>query len=368
MNSIIYVGMDVHTSNFTLCAFSPERNHSFAIVQTDPDVRFILKYINKIQKIIGHPCSFVCGYEAGYLGFDIFHKLQSLNIDCVILAPSTIPSAPHELKTDRRDALKIAKALAFNTYKPVHVPSEEDNAVSEYIRMRDDHKDTLKRIKQQILAFCSRHGKTFDGKSNWTRKHFDWLRSLDFNNDILNETFREYFTLLLQAIDKIDLFDRKIQELAHSDSYRDNVKKLSCFIGIREHTALALLAEVSDFSRFPSAQNFSSFLGLVPSEHSSGNKNSKGSITKAGNKHLRMLLTEAAKCYTRGNFGKKSKALLDRQHGNSPQIIAYADKANERLKRKYHNLKFRTHYNVAVTAVARELACFVWGMMNNQID
>jgi transposase len=291
-------------------------------------------------------------------------------IDCVILAPTTMAIARNDksVKTDKRDAANIAKCLAYNTYSSVYVPTKEDNAVKEYIRMRNDAKDALKRIKQQILAFCTRNGKRFtEGRNYWTLKHIAWLKNLDLGNPILQETLREYLALYYQAADKVELFDKRIVELAKTERYAEKVKKLSCFIGIKDHTALSTIVETGDFKRFPTAQHYASYLGLVPGEDSSGNVIRRTGITKAGNTQVRKLLVEAAQCYDRGAVGAKGMALKARQAGNDPKVIAYADRANERLKRKCYRIKFRSKRNIAVTAVARELACFIWGMMTDNI-
>ena len=234
--------------------------------------------------------------------------------------------------------------------------------------MRDDHKLALKKVKQQILAFCLRHNYRYDGNSHWTAAHIKWLKSLSpeaLYKEILDEYLLTYTTLS----DKVERLDKRIEELASKDEYRESVKKLCCFIGIKTHTALSVLVEVGDFQRFASAQNFASYLGLVPGEDSSGDGQTRLGITKAGNRHVRMLLTEASQCYARGQIGFKSKELKSRQAGNSPQVIAYADKANERLRRRYYKMvlgKSKKH-NVAKTAIARELACFMWGMMTEHI-
>jgi transposase len=163
------------------------------------------------------------------------------------------------------------------------------------------------------------------------------------------------------------MFDKRIEEMARAERYEENVKKLSCFNGVKTHTALALLAEIGDFSRFLKAEHFASFLGLVPGEDSSGASIQRTGITKAGNSHVRKLLIESAQCYSRGAIGVKSKMLIRRQAGNDPKVIAYADRANERLKRKCYKIMFRSKRNIAVAAVARELACFIWGMMTDNV-
>jgi len=273
-----------------------------------------------------------------------------------------------KIKNDKRDAANIAKCLAYNTYSPVYVPTGEDNAVKEYIRMRNDTKDTLKRIKQQTLALCTRHGKKFtESKNKWTQRHIAWLKKLDLGDAVLNDTLREYLTLYHQAVDKIEVFDKRIAEMAKSERYEEKVKKLKCFIGIKEHMALATIVEIGDFARFRTASNFASYIGLVPGEDSSGESVQRTGITKAGNSHVRKLLIEAAQCYSRGAIGTKSQALKAKQDGNDPKVIAYADRANERLKRKCYRIMFKSKRNIAVTAVARELACFIWGMMTDNV-
>jgi len=368
MTSIIYVGMDVHTTNYTLCCYDFGKDKIFAVTQMEPNYRNILKYLDRIRENY-EDVHFLCGYEAGSLGYSLYNQLIWNNVDCVILAPTSMPkTVKKEIKTDKRDATKIAKCLAYNTYSSVYVPTEEDNAVREYIRMRNDEKDTLKRIKQRIISFCHRHGKHFtEGRNYWTQKHISWLKKLDFGNTILQEAFQEQLITYYQVSDKIDRYDKRIEELAQRESYKENVRKLTCFIGIKTHSALSILVETGDFNRFPKAENYASYLGLVPGEHSSGGTVLRTGITKAGNTQVRKLLIEAAQSYSRGVVGNKSNDLKKRQAGNEPNVIAYADRANERLKRKCYRIRFKSKHNIAVTAVARELACFIWGMMTDNV-
>ena len=367
MTSIIYIGMDVHTTNYTLCAFTVAGQKPFSRTTINPDINELVKYLKTLEKELGSDVEFLCGYEAGCLGYTLYHELTAKGYKCVILAPTTMPSTAVEIKTDKRDALKIARCLAFGTYSPVHVPTDQDNAVKEYIRMRDDAQTLLKQTKQQINALCLRHGKIFDGNSRWTPKHMQWLNALKFENAILQETFSEYMVTLNQLIDKVERLDKRIEEYAELKEYAEKVNKLVCFKGIKTHTALSLIVETSDFLRFPTAQQYASFLGLVPGEHSSSDSCHRLPITKAGNSHLRRLLIEAATSSSRARVGKKSASLKQRQEGNKPEVIAYADKANDRLRRKYVRIETRSKANIAKAAVARELACFVWGMMNDKI-
>ena len=369
-NTTVYVGMDVHKESFTLCAYTLEKEKGSYSRRTPADYKEVLKYLEFLRTVYGNDTIFVCGYEAGCLGYTLYHQLTDHHVDCVILAPTTMleQRGKKRIKTDKRDAEIIGKCLAQHNYSPVHVPTASDEEVKEFLRMRDDHKLALKKVKQQILAFCLRHNYRFDGNSHWTAAHINWLKSLT-PEALYKEILDEYLLTYTILSDKLERLDKRIEELAAKDEYKEAVRKLCCFIGVKTHTALSVIVEVGDFKRFASAEKFASYIGLVPGEASSGDGQTRLGITKAGNRHVRMLLTEASQCYSRGQIGYKSKALKARQDGNTPQVIAYADKANERLRRRYYKMvlsKCKKH-NVAKTAIARELACFIWGMMTDNI-
>jgi len=368
MSSIVYVGLDVHKESFTVCCYTFDADAVQYQQKLAPDYKLVLKYIEGVRKKFPEGAEFICGYEAGSLGYTLYHQLTDYGLKCVILAPTTMAiTNKNRVKTDKRDAGNIARCLAFRTYSEIYVPTNEDNAVKEYIRMRDDQKKMLKSTKQQILALVLRHGQRFEGgKTYWTTAHVKWLKSLKLE-EVLQETLEEYLVTYAYLTEKIERLDNRIEELASDDRYIEKVKKLSCLIGVKTHTALSVTVEVGDFERFAKADNFASFLGLVPSEASSGGKQNRYSITKAGNGHLRRLLVEAAQGYTRGAIGHKSIDLRKRQAGNSPQTIAYADRANERLRRRFYKMTLgkNVNRNIATTAIARELACFMWGMMTS---
>ena len=374
MKRILYLGMDVHNTNYTLCCLEPvfgmADDKIFGITQVAPDWKNIEKYITAMKKKLGdNEIEFICGYEAGYLGYSLYHQLKDAGISCIILAPSTMMTTQGKrIKTDPRDAIMISRCLAYGTYSSVYIPTEIDESVKEYIRMRDDHKIALKKIKQQIIAFCSRHGFRYPGKTNWTAKHLKWLDDLQLGNDILKLSLEEYLITYRNLTDKIETMDNRIQEFADSEAYAEDVKKLICLLGVKTPTALSAIVETGDFSRFKKGNVYAAFLGLAPGEQSSGDRINRGGISKTGNSHLRKLFIEAAQGICKGKVGQKSKALKARQAGAPSQIIAYADKANERMRRKYYRLISKgKKKNVAVTAVARELACFIWGMMTNNI-
>ena len=371
MNRILKIGMDVHSTNYTLCVVEPkleEDPDTLLEVQVDPDYKNVLDVIEKLKKKYkGDNLVITCGYEAGCLGYTLYHELVNSNIDCVILAPSTmeVPNGKR-IKTDKRDAWLIAKCLARGGYSAVHIPSAHDEDIRDYLRMRDDFKEIQKTIKQRINAFCLRHGYKYE-KTKWTGNHLKWLKEISFN-DLQRETLNDYLLAFDKLTDKINRIDTRIDELSSEEQYNDKVSKLRCFLGIKMREAMSLVVETGDFFRFAKGSVFSSYLGLTPGESSSSTDINRLSITKAGNKHARTILVEAAQSICKGRVGSKSKDLIARQKGNPPEVIAYADKANERMRRKYYKMMFSgKQRNVAVTAVARELACFVWGMMTDHI-
>ena len=288
------------------------------------------------------------------------------------MAPSTmaVQKGGKKVKNDRRDARVIAQCLAYQTYKEVYVLSEHDEAVRGYLRMRDSHNKALKRIKQQIIAFCTGHGLFSPTKSNWTVAHLKWLKDLKFNDPVEQEILNEYLSSLTFLSDKIKAMDVRIEELASEKQYCENVKKLRCIKGIETNVALTLLAEIGDFNRFSKPTNFASYLGLIPGEQSSGDKVRGTGITKAGNSTLRRKLTESAKGYWRGRIGIKSATFKKLEKELPKEVTEYALKANTRLQRKFFNM---THVkgknmNVAASACAREMACFVWGLITNHYE
>jgi transposase len=233
--------------------------------------------------------------------------------------------------------------------------------------MRDDHKLALKKIKQQINAFCLRHGFQYPGRK-WTLVHLKWLKQLTLSG-IYRETLDEYMASYDEQTAKLERFDRRIEEIASQEKYYEKVKKLRCFLGIKTHIALSLIVETGDFERFAKGNIYAAYLGLAPGERSSGDKTNRLGISKAGNRHLRLLLVEAAGGICKGVVGHKSKDLRQRQNDNTAEVIAYADKANTRLRSRYYKFIRRgKKRNVAVAAIARELACFVWGMMTDNIQ
>ena len=224
----VYVGMDVHKESFSLCAYTIEAEKASHYQRTEADYKKVLNYLEFLRTIYGDDANFICGYEAGCFGYTLYHQLTANNVKCIILAPTTMleQRSKKRIKTDRRDAEIIAKCLAQHNYSPVHIPTAKDEETKEFLRMRDDHKLALKKVKQQILAFCLRHNYRYDGKSHWTAAHLKWLKALTpeaLYKEILDEYLLTYQTLS----DKIERLDKRIEELATQDEYKEAVKTYS---------------------------------------------------------------------------------------------------------------------------------------------
>lgn len=244
----------------------------------------------------------------------------------------------------------IAQCLSYGGYHAVYIPTEDDNSVKEYLRMRNDHKLALKKTKRQINAFCIRHGFCYEG-TKWTQAHLKWIKKLEITNALYRETLDEYMASYEEAEAKIERFDKRIEEISEQAKYHEKAKRLGCFLGIKTHTALSLIVETGDFERFAKGNQYAAYLGLAPGENSSSDSIRRLGITKAGNSHLRQLLIESAGGICKGAAGHKSKDLRARQNGNTAEVIAYADKANTRLRSRYYKLiRHGKKRNVAVAA------------------
>ena len=364
MSSITYVGMDVHKNSFSLCAIDGASGEILSEAQCASEAKQVLKFVHGLEGRLGEKLTVKLGYEAGCLGYWLYQSLDSLGVDCEILAPCTMyHSAKNKVvKNDKADARMIAQNLANGTYKAVHVPDVQDIETKEYLRMVQATKKSFKRIKQMMKALVLRQGYKYEGKSAWTQAYFQWLQSLEMS-DLLRETLNEYLLQYENLQDRIARFEARIVELSSKERYEVPIGHLRSFKGIDTLSAMTVQVEISDFSRFPSAKSFCAYLGLTPSEPSSGEKMKLGGITKQGNRLVRSTLIECSRSLVRGNLGHKSKRLIARQQGQPSEVIAYVDKAAERLQRKYSRLLYSGKAaNKAITAIARELACFIWGL------
>ncbi len=372
MNSIIYIGIDVHKNSYSYCAYEKEKDSFFAEHKSEAGSKNAINYIKSVIKTTGSDFPILIGYEAGPTGYKLCRDLQKAGFPCVVIAPSTIykPNGPR-IKTDRRDARLLAQTLAYKTFKQVVIPSEKIEAMKEFTRARCSKKRQLKKAKQELLSFLLRMGMIYPEKgSYWTQSHFEWLRTVHFKDEWLQLAFEEYFSEVNELMAKVARLDTQIKQMAENSEIKDAVEKLICFTGIDYLTAVSIAAEVGDFSRFSNAKAFSNYIGLCPGENFSGLRVRHTAITKAGNSRVRQLLIESAKSIKYGRLcSAKSKRLIQRQEGKSPLVIQYADMAIARIRHKMLSMERKgLHYNVITTAAARELSCFIWGMMTGNIS
>ena len=293
MESVAYVGMDVDKEKIAMavvCGYEPEaRVEQIVRNQADAITKFFAEVSARYDNIVA------C-YEAGACGFELYRRVTELNVGCVVVAPSSIPrKANDRIKTDRRDARKLARELRNGNLSPVYVPTRKDEAARDYLRLYEDVKSELKKGKQRLVHFLNRHEILYEEGRTWTVKYWKWLRALNFELPIARETFDGYIAGVEYLEERRTRIAEQVERIAAEPCYEPKVKTLRAFRGIGTLTALSLVLEISDFRRFARAGQFMVFLGLVPSEHSSGDKRRVGSITKAGNSHLRKLLVEAAR-------------------------------------------------------------------------
>jgi transposase len=301
--------------------------------------------------------------EAGPCGFALWRQLTQMEVACDVIAPSLIPRRPGDrVKTDRRDAVNLARLLRAGQLTAVRVPTEAEEAVRDRVRAREALRRDILISRHRLLKFLLRQGRIYRDGVPWTQKHRVWLDALEFPLPALRATFDHYRLSLQTRWDqRVDL-DAGLLLIAQGPSYQRAVDRLRALRGIDSISALTIVAEVNDFRRFGTAAEFMGFIGIVPTEYSSGPSQQRGSITKTGNAHLRRVRVEAAWHYR--HRPRLDGSLKQRQQGQPPAVRALAWKAQQRLYRRYHPLLARgKRSQVAAIAVARELAGFVWALM-----
>jgi len=354
------VGMDVHKKDIVVAMLLPAaREVETWAVANEP--RAVRRLARKLKREA--PGIIRSVYEAGPCGYVLKRQLEAEGVPCEVVAPSLIPSAPGDrVKTDRRDAKKLAEMLRAGLLTEVHPPTQEDEAVRDLCRCREDVKQDLSRCRQRLGKFLLRKGLRYGAGRAWTERHRRWLWSLELEQRAAQATLEEYLLGIEQLETRLQELDATIGEIACAEVYRERVGWLRCFRGIDTLTAMMILAELHDFRRFTSARQLMSYLGLVPSERSSGESTRRGGITKAGNAHLRRVLVETAWHYR--HKPAVGVTLRKRRQGQPAQIIAIADRAMRRLHRRYWRmLSLSKPAQKAVTAVARELVGFIWATL-----
>lgn len=301
-------------------------------------------------------------YEAGPTGFGLARELAAVGIECVIAAPGKIARAPQDrVKTDRRDAERLVRLLMAGELHPVRVPSTSEEALRDLVRSREDLRGDLMRARHRVGKLLLRHDLRFDG-NNWTQAHRDWLARVELAEPVAQTVLADGLGAIDALLVRRDSLERQMTALVPDSPWATEVARLRCLRGIDTLSALGLCAEVGDFHRFRRPGQLMSYLGVVPSENTTGDKRRLGSITKSGSQHARRLLVEAAWHYRRAP--RVGRELARRQDGQSQHVTAISWQAQRRLHRTWQRLdhdrgKRRT---LVAVAVARELAGFCWAV------
>ncbi len=301
-------------------------------------------------------------YEAGPTGYGLARELAGRGVECVVAAPGKIPRAPGDrVKTDRRDAELLARLLLAGKLHPVRVPGDEEEALRDLVRAREAVRVDLMRARHRLSKLLLRHGIRFDDGAAWTERHRDWLATVTLDWPAAQATLLDARGAIDALTHRRDQLEREIVALLPASPWTVQVGRLRCLRGIDTLTAVGLCAEIGDFERFARAEQLMSYIGLVPSESTTGQQRRLGAITKTGSGHARRLLVEAAWHYrARPNIGK---ALGDRHGGQPPEAIAIAWSAQRRLHRTWARLEARAkRRTIIAVAAARELAGFAWAI------
>jgi len=361
-NSITYVGLDAHKNEHSVAAILPGTDAPEQwTVKNAP--REIKRMIRRLRRRTDGPLRFC--YEAGVCGFTLRRQILAADdqVECMVVAPSLIPIRPgSRIKTDRRDARKLAELFRAGLLTEVHPPNPREEAARDLCRCRHGAKADQGRARHQLGKFLLRRGMVYTGGSHWTQRHFAWLRSLRFDQPLDQEIFAEYLAELDHRTQRVASLDRRLAALSQEDPYRQPVAWLRCFRGIETVTALTIVTELHGFGRFACPRQLMSYVGLTPSEFSSGDSQRQGGITKAGNGRVRRLLVEAA--WHQRNPPITPKALAKRRQGQPAAVVGIAERAQKRLHQRYWRLVNRGKAPTkAVTAVARELSGFLWSVL-----
>jgi transposase len=355
-----YVGLDVSARSISVALIRPDSD-----VLSEERIANTGEAIAKLVRSWGDPSRIHACYEAGPTGYELQRRLAALGVDCAVIAPALIPKRPGEhVKTDRRDARSLCTLFRAGTLTAIRVPTPEEEAVRDLVRLREDLTEDVLRARHRLSKFLLRQGRTWSA-TKWTERHLEWVGQQRFDVALHGRTLREHRAAIDLRLAQRGELDREILAIAARPPYAEPVRRLCALRGVGPLTALTLLVEVCDFARFPSAAEFQGFTGLTSSERSSGERRRQGSITKAGNAHLRRVLVESSWAYrTRPAHTKKRTARLA---GQPPEVTALALVSEERLHRRFWRLVQRGKpTNVAAVAVARELAGVIWALMHER--
>lgn len=359
MNQSIWIGLDVHVESITAAILEGDRSDA-EVVKLSGDLMKVRRLFRRLSK----KGAIRACYEASGAGFVLHRVLKRDGFHCEVIAPSLIPRKPGDRrKTDRIDAMMLARLYRSGHLTPIHVPTVDQEALRRLIRLRLTYQEQCKSIKRRVYGVLLNSGLVYrDGRSLWTKKHRVWLAKL---RQQLEGPLHTALVAELEHLEYLEMqrnaLDAEIEGYAQSAPLRECVEALCCLRGVKTLTAMTLLSEIGDIRRFHSPRALMAYFGLIPSERSSGQRERRGPITKAGNTQARRILIEAA--WNNRSRAAANLILNRRRQGQPPQIVAIAIKAQHRLSRKFHKLWRRKHPHVAITAVARELCGFVWAVL-----
>lgn len=358
MQKVRFVGLDVHKESIAIAVADGDGSTPANVATVPNDTAALIKRLKKLAA----GAELKCCYEAGPTGYGLQRALSKAGIECVVVAPSLVPrKASDRVKTDRRDAVKLARFLRSGDLTEVHIPDTATEAMRDLERCREDAKRAERTARHQLSKFLLRQGRIYPGKKAWTGIHLDWVRRQAFELEAHNRVLIDCVQAVENATARVERLTQDIVELIETSSLRPLVKALQALRGVQVISAVILAAELGDFTRFASAPALMAYLGLVPSEHSSGETKKRGRITRTGNGHARRILVESAWSYR--HRPTMSQTIRKRNEGIAPQVQAIAWKAQHRLHRRYQKLLGRgKSKQQTVTALARELAGFVWSI------
>ena len=359
-NAISYAGLDVHKVEIVVALYRPGA--------TDPiewrvgtDDRSVKRLARRLLEESGGRVE--CVYEAGPTGFVLQRQLGACGVRCEVAAPSLVPVKPGEqVRTDRRDARKLGRYLRSGELTMVRAPSEAEEAARELCRHRTRVSQQLTESRQRMGQLLLRRGRIYR-KKRWTKVHREWLRSLKFEQVHDEEVFTDHLQELEWLESRLGEIERKVEALADSETYRERVGWMRCFRGFDRINAVTILTELHGIERFATARGLMAFLGLTPKEDSSGPRRRRGSITHAGNEHVRWLLVQSA--WNQRHRVRVSEQLRRRRQEQPPEVIALADRAMKRLHDRYVHLIWTRSLapQKAVVAIARESVGFLWALL-----
>jgi transposase len=357
--STTIVAFDQHAASIVAAVLRPG-DAMPALQPLAPDHASIGRFVTRLAR--RGPVQ--CCYEAGPCGFELQRFFAGRQVRCDVIAPSLIPRRPGDrIKTDRRDARQLALLYRAGALTAIHIPTEQEEAARDLLRCREDIRADLLRARHRLSTFLLRHGRRFtETKKAWSKRHEAWLRAQTWPLPALDQTHRAYLRTVDEAVARLQAVERDLRDLLTLEPLAARVQRLRCFRGVDDLTALTIAAELGDARRFPTAPRTMAFVGLVPSEYSSGAKKARGAITKTGNAHLRRVLVESAWHYRHHPF--IGRALRLRQRGAPDMIVQQAWAAQQRLHHRYRRLTARGKPKQhVVAAVARELTGFLWAAL-----